>query len=160
MLRTGATFSRCRAYRYSLWRIWNAARRPLCFVMLNPSTADEIQNDPTVERCEQRARRMGFGGLLVANIFALRSTDPAALYGHADPVGPRNDIAILRAAERAELVVCAWGRHGNLGGRGHAVLHRLNSVCNPHVLRMNADGTPAHPLYLSYACAPRPLHAE
>lgn len=84
---SGAAFSPCRRYRYRLWRTWGDAA-PAVFVMLNPSTADEIENDPTVERCERRARAMGFGGLRVANIFSLRSTDPTALYTSDDPVGP------------------------------------------------------------------------
>ena len=118
---SGARFSPCGRYRYLLWRIWDENRPPAVFVMPNPSTADEIKNDPTVERCERRARAMGFGGLRVANIFALRSTDPAALYQHADPVGPDNDAAIIESVAGAGIVVCAWGGHGNLNDRGAAV---------------------------------------
>ncbi len=152
---SGAVFSTCRRYRYRLWRAWSEAP-PAVFVMLNPSTADEIDNDPTVERCERRARALGFGGLRVANIFALRSTDPAALYDHDDPVGPENDAAIVESVVGAGLVVCAWGGHGNLHQRGEKVLHLLRSTgVTPHYLRLNKDGTPKHPLYVGYAVKPQ-----
>ena len=78
--KSGAQFSACNRYRYRLWRIWDESRKPLVMVMLNPSMANADQNDPTVERCQRRALKMGFGGLRVVNIFALVSTDPAALY--------------------------------------------------------------------------------
>lgn len=152
---SGAVFSTCRRYRYRLWRTWSEAA-PAVFVMLNPSTADEIENDPTVKRCERRARASGFGGLRVANIFALRSTDPAALYDHDDPVGPENDAAIVESVVGAGLVVCAWGGHGNLHQRGEKVLRLLRSTgVTPHYLRLNKDGTPKHPLYVGYAVKPQ-----
>lgn len=152
---SGAVFSPCRKYRYRLWRTWSDAA-PAVFVMLNPSTADEIENDPTVERCERRARAMGYGGLRVANIFALRSTDPSALYIEQDPVGPDNDAAILESVAGAGLVVCAWGAHGNLHDRGLAVLRLLRDAgVTPHYLHMNRDGTPKHPLYVGYDVQPK-----
>lgn len=157
---SGAVFSDCRQYRYRLWRQWSDAA-PMVFVMLNPSTADEIDNDPTVERCERRARAMGYGGLRVANIFALRSTDPAALYEHADPVGQDNDAAIIESVTGAGLVVCAWGAHGNLFSRGEKVLQLLRSAgVIPHYLQLNKDGTPKHPLYVPYEITPTPMEAK
>lgn len=152
---SGAVFSPCRRYRYRLWRTWGEAA-PAVFVMLNPSTADEIENDPTVERCERRARAMGFGGLRVANIYALRSTDPTALYTSDDPVGPENDAAILESVAGAGLVVCAWGAHGNLHQRGENVLQLLRATgVTPHYLKLNNDGTPKHPLYVGYDVKPQ-----
>lgn len=115
---SGARFSPCRRYRYLLWRGWDATKPSATFVMLNPSTADEVDNDPTVERCQQRAIQMGYGGLRVANIFAFRSPDPRALYREAEPVGDENDAAIIQAAQGAGIVVCAWGTHGMHLGRG------------------------------------------
>jgi hypothetical protein len=154
---TGATFSPDGAHRYQLWRIWKARGDAVCFVMLNPSTANEIDNDPTVERCQRRAVEWGYAALLVVNIFALRSTDPTALYSHADPVGPDNDRAIVGAAQKAALVVCAWGGRGSYMMRGYRVLRMLNEAgVRPHALRLNRDGSPAHPLYIPYSVKPTP----
>lgn len=153
--RSGALFSPCRQYRYRLWREWGD-KPPAVFIMLNPSTADEVENDPTVERCERRARVMGYGGLRVANIFALRSTDPQALYEAEDPVGTDNDAGILESVKGAGIVVCAWGGHGNLNGRGELVRAMLRQAgVTPHYLVMNKDGTPKHPLYVGYDEMPK-----
>ena len=106
-----AVYSDCEAYRYRLERVWHEGPR-VVFVMLNPSTATEAQNDPTVERCERRARALGFGGFAVGNIFGFRATDPKLMRAAADPVGPGNDAAILAMAAQADRVICAWGTHG------------------------------------------------
>ena len=157
-MRTGAEFSADRKYRYRLYRIWNDALKPAVFIMLNPSTADEIQNDPTVERCQQRSIQMGYGGVIVVNIFAWRSTDPEALYDLPDPIGLENNRHILRAASEAGIVVCGWGKHGNLHNRGLDVLHMLRKHgAKPHAIKVNKDGSPAHPLYLSYKLLPTPI---
>jgi hypothetical protein len=153
----GATFSRRRRHRYALWRTWDVGG--LCnFVMLNPSTADETANDPTVARCVAGARRWGFGGVVVTNLFALRSTDPAGLRGVRDPVGPGNDAFIAAAARRARLVVCAWGNRGTYLGRSRDVLALLADLgATPFCLAVTRHGEPAHPLYLGGSLAPRPL---
>jgi hypothetical protein len=96
---TGARFSIDRRYRYALWRVWDRGRGACNFLLLNPSTADEATNDPTSVRCERRARRWGFGGLIVTNLFAPCATDPAGLRRVADPIGPENDAAILETAQ-------------------------------------------------------------
>src|SRR5512135_1752078 len=95
---TGARFSIDRRNRYALWRVWGHDEDICNFLLLNPSIADEVTNDPTSVRCERRARRWGFGGLIVTNLFALCATDPAGLRRVADPIGPENDAAILEAA--------------------------------------------------------------
>jgi hypothetical protein len=151
-----ANFSLCRKYRYTLWRVWDEA--PLLnFLCLNPSTADELVNDPTVERCERRARMWGYGGLIVTNIFALRSTDPKALYDCDDPIGPDNDKAILECAKQAGMVICAWGNHGKLHQRGQKVKQMLvDNGIDLHCLKLSATtGQPWHPLYTSYAVKPK-----
>ncbi|MFD2365654.1 DUF1643 domain-containing protein [Pseudoduganella sp. GCM10020061] len=158
---TGARFSACGRYRYSLWRYWDTAAPYCLFLMLNPSTADEVRNDPTIERCERRARAMGFGGLHVANLFAWRSTDPRALLLADDPVGPGNDRAIVKAAKGAGRVICGWGNDGTLLGRDAQVLALLRrSNIEPYALAINKDGSPRHPLYVAYSEDPRPLQTD
>jgi hypothetical protein len=124
-------------------------------VMLNPSIANADQNDPTVERCQRRAMKMGFGGLRVVNIFGLVSTDPAALYQVDDPVGPDNDAAILEAVKDAGMVICAWGKHGAHVDRAREVVALLRQAgISPNCLALNADGSPKHPLYVAMAVTP------
>lgn len=158
-----ATFSPCGRYRYRLWREWNVRLPRMLCVMLNPSTADEKANDPTVERCQRRAIALGFGALEVVNLFALRSTDPAALYAQADPIGPDNDQHIMESAALAGMVLCGWGTHGAHLGRGNQVEAMLRSwpgiARKLHVLKVNADGSPKHPLYVAYAHRPVPWAA-
>lgn len=155
---SGATFSSCAQYRYLLWRTWESGTRSVLFLMLNPSTADAIANDATVERCQRRAIAMGFGRMVVANLFALRSTDPQALYDHPEPIGPENDKAILEAAQQADLVVCAWGTHGAHQGRDQAILRMLRDAgIKTTCLGINKDGSPKHPLYVAYSASPVPL---
>jgi hypothetical protein len=154
---TGAEFSPCRRYRYTLWRRWSSGPA-LLFLMLNPSTADETANDPTVERCQRRAMAAGYGCLFVANIFALRSTDPAGLRAVDDPVGPKNDVAILALAHASDQVICGWGNHGRLHGRGRQVLAMLREHgIEPHCLRVTGAGEPGHPLYIGYDVQPVPM---
>lgn len=156
--KTGAAkFSECEKYRYVLTRSFNPGMqcpRHVNFIMLNPSTADESRNDPTVARCEVRARAWGFDGLTVTNIFAWRSTDPSVLEKVADAVGPHNDHYLLHEAQMgAQLVVCAWGRHGLIGGRGAAVQKMLrdNGVLLHYLKMSKTTAQPHHPLYVSYS---------
>lgn len=150
-----ADFSDCGTYRYMLTRIWDMSKPNVAFCMLNPSTADELVNDPTVERCERRARMLGYGGLVVVNLFAFRATDPNELYDAEDPVGPDNDAFIKDAIKLSSLFVCGWGNHGTLTGRNLEVLNLLKSLgIEPHALKINMDGSPAHPLYIAYKAQP------
>lgn len=152
-----AVYSDCERYRYSLTRIWDDAGRRVNFVMLNPSTATEVQNDPTVERCERRARTLGYGSFAVTNIFAWRDTDPRAMRAATDPVGPDNDKSILERAEWAHDVVAAWGTHGAHLDRGTHVATLLRDVDRPlYHLGLSKAGHPKHPLYLPYAQQPEP----
>jgi len=146
-----AEYSDCEAYRYALTRVWDGAAGKVTFVMLNPSTATEVQNDPTVERCERRARALGFGAFRVVNIFAYRATDPRMMRAQADPVGPGNDAAILAAAAWADTVVCGWGSHGAHQDRGMAVEAVLRAAGRPlFQLGLTKTGQPKHPLYIGY----------
>jgi len=146
---SGAGFSPCRRWRYTLWRRWDELRPAVNFLMLNPSTADEVDLDPTCARAQGYAMRWGYGALIVTNVFAWRATDPRAMKAADDPVGPRNDHAIVAAAREAALVVCAWGNDALHLGRAARVLELLKQAGRPlHVLKLNAGGQPAHPLYL------------
>ncbi|MCB2135029.1 MAG: DUF1643 domain-containing protein [Rhodobacteraceae bacterium] len=155
--RSAATYSACNAYRYSLSRDWSGGGRRLLYILLNPSTATEEKNDPTIERCERRARRSGFDGFAVVNLFAFRATDPQALRQVADPVGPGNDAAIARAAADAALILCGWGIHGAFAARDKAVCNLLARSGRPlwHLGQTRA-GQPRHPLYVGYATEPQP----
>ena len=147
MTESGATFSPCRRWRYLLWRRWDASKPVANFLMLNPSTADEVKLDPTCSRARNYAEHWGFGSLYVTNIFGWRATDPEEMKAAEDPVGPGNDAAIVRAAKEADLVVCAWGNHGSHQERSKQI-RRLLQGQKLHTLRLNANGEPAHPLYL------------
>jgi len=158
---SGARFSSCMTYRYYLWRWWDKSRPSANFLMLNPSTADEVDDDPTVSRCGKRAANLGFGGVVVTNIFALRSRDPSKLYVTDDPIGPENDEAILEAAHQAGIVICAWGQHGAFVQRATKVTQMLTAAgIDLHCLRLNKDGSPAHPLYVPLAIVPRRFCGE
>jgi hypothetical protein len=145
-----AVYSDCERYRYLLTRTWGPGPKAL-FVMLNPSTATEVQNDPTVERCERRARALGYGAFRVTNIFAFRATDPKVMRAEADPVGPDNDAAILESTGWANAIVCAWGNHGLHLGRGDQVASLLRKTGAPLFhLGLTGQGQPKHPLYIGY----------
>lgn len=150
-----ALISPCGKYRY--W--WSRSLgmqlhdgKPCIFIMLNPSTADDKQDDATTRRCKDFAAGLGYDQIGVVNLFALRATNPGELYAAADPVGPENDEAIMEAAYYADavggIVICGWGNHGKHKARDEAVLTMLEGI-ELHCLKQNEDGTPTHPLYLS-----------
>jgi hypothetical protein len=154
---SGAQFSACRRWRTLLWRRWDESKPAANFLMLNPSTADERVLDPTCSRARDYAERWGYGALLVTNVFDWRATDPDEMKAARDPVGRHNDAAILGAAKDAQLVVCAWGNHGLFLGRSSAVQRLLRGAgIALHALRLNANGEPAHPLYLPGRLRPVP----
>lgn len=156
-----AVLSPCRLYRYALWRRWADGPQVL-WVMLNPSTADETEDDPTIRRCIAFSESWGFGALAVANLFALRSTDPKALYHCGDdPIGTENDAWLGRLATESSLIVAAWGNHGSCCDRDIVVRALLD---NPRgtlkVLRLTAQGQPSHPLYLPTGLDPIPWASD
>ena len=153
--RSVALFSDCERYRYLLTRVWEPNGKKALFIMLNPSTADEIKNDPTVERCERRARTLGFGAFRVCNIFAFRATDPKVMRAESDPNGPHNDQAILESCTWADQVICAWGTHGAHMDRGQAVTELVRGAgISPYHLGLSKHGHPKHPLYIAYTQQP------
>lgn len=144
MTRT-ATFDPTGAYRYTLTREWDPARGWACFIMLNPSTADATKEDPTVRRCIAFAKRWGYGGLEVVNIFAYRATAPTDLWPLSDPIGQENGTYIDAAVRRCPIVVAAWGVHGAYRGRGAEVAARYAGL---KCLGTTQAGHPRHPLYV------------
>ena len=149
-----AIISADQKYRYRLARdLGMIGEGACCFVMLNPSTADATQDDPTIRRCIGFARTLGCVRLEVVNLFAYRSTDPDALYGMSkdSAIGPENDRHISEVCSVSRIIVCAWGNHGSLFGRADEVLKiiRAQHGAQPMALKINAKSKqPAHPLYL------------
>lgn len=148
-MKRDAVVSECGQYRYSLTRRWDEGSGRCVFIMLNPSTADAMMDDPTIRRCIGFAQEWGFAMLEVVNLYAFRATDPKDLFRAADSVGPENWEYIWTAVRSADLVVCAWGKPGH--GRGRWMKDELirKAAIRLHVLKLNRDGSPAHPLYLS-----------
>ena len=153
---SGAVISECGKYRYSLTREWVNGPRAL-LVMLNPSVADALIDDPTIRRCISFAMRwewrgLKFGSLEVVNLFAYRATDPkdmaAAKSNGVDIVGPENDLHIIEAASRASLVVAAWGAD-KLAPLRSVSIRKLVAPHELHCLGKSKSGAPKHPLYLA-----------
>ena len=139
-------WSPCRRYRYVLWRLWGSGARPAMFIGLNPSTADETQDDPTVRRCKAFARSWGCDSLIMTNLFAWRATDPREMKAADQPVGSENDDWLYQLAERAHVRVAAWGVHGLWLERAMQVAAVLPDL---ECLGRTKDGHPRHPLYLA-----------
>jgi len=160
-------FSPCRKWRYTLWRdfetefLFEGGNRMengfAQFIGLNPSTADENQDDPTLRRCIQFAKDWGFGALCMTNAFAWRDTLPSNMKKARDPIGCDNTNQIRAIAEHAGIIIAAWGRDGDFGGRQAQVLDALRPwKAKLHHLGLNGDGTPKHPLYLRGDTKPTP----
>ena len=132
-------------WRYQLRRVWDPLSPLVAFVGLNPSTADETHDDPTVRRCIGFARRWGYGGLIMTNAFGFRATDPRDMLVAADPVGPDNDRHLRAVAAEAPLVVAAWGARGAFQGRSAQVAGMLGELW---ALALTKRGEPRHPLYV------------
>lgn len=147
-METSAEFSKCRTWRYTLTRSWS--NRPnVLFILLNPSTADETNPDPTLTRAIGFARDWNFGGLVFCNLFAFRATIPKDMKQAPDPIGPQNDYHIMTQAQKANQIIVAWGVDGDYRSRDVAVLKllkdsRFKLVC----LGKTKNGFPKHPLFL------------
>lgn len=154
---SGAKFSPCRVWRYQLWRTWDPERPAVLFIGLNPSTADETEDDPTIRRCIDFAERWGFGTYLMGNLFGYRSTDPKGMRATPDPVGPENDQHIIDLVGRASKVVVAWGCHPGIDDRAN---HVLSLIPEPYCLKPTKDGYPWHPLYVAAKTKPIRYHGR
>ena len=144
---SGAEFSECQKYRYVLWRKWEwqGYANQVMFIGLNPSTADEIQDDPTIRRCIRFAKDWGYGGLIMMNAYAYRATDPKVMMAAPDPVGPGNDEAFGYRRSQVGMIVAAWGTKCSDERE-----KRLFQVINQPIycLGKTKAGKPKHPLYL------------
>jgi hypothetical protein len=144
-----AEISTCKQYRYVLWRSWGGGEGTAVFIGLNPSTADEQTDDPTLRRCVSLARSWGMSGIVMVNLFAYRSTDPAKLKIVSNPVGPENNRHILNCCHTANQIIAAWGNRGKLSGRDREVVRLLKSRHLPlFCLGTTKLGQPRHPLYV------------
>lgn len=149
-------------YRYELRRTWHVGRPDCVFIMLNPSTADATEDDPTIRRCVDFARRWECGRLIVVNLFAFRATKPVDLFKATDPVGPENEDYVRRAVDHADYhggkIICAWGSHGEHMEQDRTVLGWIEAECKnpPMALSVTKSKQPGHPLYLKADSVPFP----
>lgn len=151
-LESNAEFSPCRKYRYVLWRIWDLNKPPVMFIGLNPSTANEIENDPTIRRVQSFGVNMGFGGVYMMNCFPLISTDPSALNAFKNTPfhefeAKYNDSMLQAIGKQCGDVIFAWGSFEivKLSGRDQELIKMFP---NAKALMINKDGSPRHPLYI------------
>lgn len=148
---SGAVFSEDRKYRYMLWRVWNRELPAVIFIGFNPSTADEIQDDPTIVKMAGYSKRWGYGGLYVGNLFALVSPEPIdVLIRPGLAKGDENDHYLEELRHVAGIVVVGWG---NVGAHDVVTRVRCSEVLkifrNPvYCLAITKKGQPSHPLYL------------
>lgn len=156
-----AVISDCGRYRYRLDRAWATSDR-VCWIMLNPSTADANCDDPTLRRVLGFSQVLGFGKLVVVNLFAWRATDPAELPADIElATGPDTDHHIARAVQSSTMVICGWGTSGPFAARAARLAEVLAIVREaglvPHAMTLTKDGSPGHPLYLRSGLVPHPL---
>jgi len=137
----GAYFSDCRKYRYALWRIWDKSKQLVMFIGLNPSTANESKDDPTIRRVKKFASDWGFGGFYMMNLFAYVTSDPGELKKHNNLI---NNFWLLKISSKCKRVVFAWGSFNEATERAQEVIQMFAG----YALRINKDGSPRHPLYV------------
>lgn len=159
-----AVYSDCRRYRYRLTRRWDThfdRVSLVAFIGLNPSTATEVDNDPTVARCIQYAKDWGFGAMTMLNAFAFRATDPRNMKCVDDPVGPDNDMHLIDVAAAADRVVACWGTHAtHLNREDHLLKMFYKHAVRLSCLKLTKEGHPNHPLYLRKDLHPIPFRPE
>lgn len=158
----GAHISEDGKYRFSLWRIWDGTLPTVMFIMLNPSTANGYEDDPTIRRCIGYAKAWGYGGLYVCNLFAFRATKPKALKENiklstlrVDAIGYGNDEIIISTSTCCDKVIFAWGRHGVIRNRDKEVIDLFKEA---FYLELTKDNIPKHPLFLKQTLIPLPFY--
>lgn len=142
-----AIFSFDKKYRYTLGRKWS--NNGIClFILLNPSTADAFKLDPTITRAYNLSKRLGYGELIILNIFAIRGSNPDIIKDVADPVGTLNNYYIKKTVKKSDLIILGWGNHGKINNRSSEIINIINKIGKEyHVLDINKSGEPKHPLY-------------
>lgn len=150
-----AKISEDKIYRYTLSRTWDSTKPTVLFIGLNPSIADENIDDPTITRCINFAKDWGYGTLLMANLFAFRSTYPKEIYLIDDPIGKDNDYYLLECVKQSDLIIACWGNNGTYMDR-EKIIKEL--VPNLYCLQKNKNGTPHHPLRLPRDINPIPFN--
>lgn len=150
-----AIISKDKIYRYKLSRTWDSTKPTILFIGLNPSIADENVDDPTITRCINFAKDWGYGTLLMANLFAFRSTYPKDIYLIDDPIGKDNDHYLLECVTQSDLIVTCWGNNGTYMNREKVI---TELVPNLYCLQKNKNGTPHHPLRLPRNIHPLPFN--
>jgi len=153
LMNKGAAFSADRQYRYALWRIWNPDKPLAMFIGLNPSTANEHVDDPTIKRVMKLVGGWGYGGFYMMNLFAIVSSDPNILVGHSDPLG-ENELWLDKIALECEMIVFAWGAFKQCRARAEEIKNRFPGA---YCLRKTKDGHPWHPLYIPAKTKPIPF---
>lgn len=148
-----AIFSEDRQYRYVLWRIWDNTKPLVNFIGLNPSTADETKDDPTMRRCASFAKSWGYGGFFMTNLFSFKATKPEDLKKAPDPIGKDTDKWILEIEKKVEKVIFVWGVNGIYLNRDIEI---KKIITKGHFIELSKDGHPKHPLYLKGGLIPKP----
>jgi hypothetical protein len=152
MIESSADFSSDRKYRYSLTRIWDRKKGHVLFVCLNPSTADESVDDPTIRRCIRFAESWGFGGMVMVNLFAFRATVPKEMMACKEPVGTANTFYWRVEHEAASITIVAWGVRGSYKGIDKEFMYYVGDEVS--CLGTTKEGQPKHPLYLKKTLKP------
>ena len=154
-MQKSAILDKTRKYRYLLERQWgNDNNNFINFILLNPSTADETKDDPTIKACIKIAQNLGYDGLWVTNLFAFRATNPKELLTCVDPIGDNNDKYTLKYANKAKKIIIAWGNHGDILRRNKEVLKLLAGIKNIECFEITKTQNPKHPLYTKRDCKP------
>lgn len=148
----GAEFSECRRYRYALWRIWDTSKAPVMFIGLNPSTADESEDDNTIKSVIRIAQSNGYGGVYMMNAFPFISTNPDDLKNFANTA--KNDHMLYEVAKKCDNIIFAWGDFDIVKILGRDV-ELIGMFPEALALKQNKSGSPAHPLYIKSDTVPK-----
>jgi hypothetical protein len=147
---SGAIFTDERTHRVYLWRIWDRTKPLVMFILLNPSTANETLDDPTVKRCIGFAKRWGYGGVFMCNVFTLVSTDPKALNKEQN-IAMGASLAMRVIREKCDKAIAGWGTYVTQVRQWEDRVERIKRDLSPlYCLGLTQDGHPKHPLYLPY----------